>query len=340
MVASTNCTESVSTVPTKRPSRLRSFFLMEDALAEAKRSRFSQDSPGWQSFATARSLAESAALLVGPTPILKYSDGRTSAFLLFCEALRWSLLAHLERLGSEGRMRSLPELWKDLTEASASRTFDGIDKDRLELAQEASTESFQPDSISEQQLVDRLGALRTVVSALLLSLENEAASVSHLRVMRVARIVGIPALLAVLCAGAGFGIWLRLQPPNLALRKPASTSSHGGGSYPKAAGAVDGYTSALGFHTLEEQSPWLLIDLQATYPVKRVKVYNRTEGWADRAVPLVIEGSEDGKQFRELARRDKDFSVWDAKFAPVNSRYVRVVAPRLTYLHLNEVEVY
>jgi hypothetical protein len=57
-------------------------------------------------------------------------------------------------------------------------------------------------------------------------------------------------------------------------------------------------------------------------------------------VPLRIEVSTDGKSYREVAKRLKDFKVWRAMLPPVTVRYVRLVSTSGKYFHLAEVDVY
>jgi hypothetical protein len=319
---------------------MRRFFLMQEALAEAMASRFTAESPGWQAFLAARAIAESAAFIVGPGATLRHSDGRGPALVLLREALRWALVAHLARGGSDARAFTAAELFDGLLQGPRASALARVPKPVVEGARAAFVDPFCPDEPTDDaSLALKLGNVRIVVDALLRALESEVERVARVRMMRFARLVGVPLLAVVLIVAAALAVRAKLRPPNLALKKPVAMSSQLAG-HPPAPGAVDGYTAAMGFCTQEEQSPWLKIDLQAAQSVRRVKVYNRSDGWMDRAVPLVVEGSVDGTQFRELARRDRDFKVWEATFPPTVVRYVRVVVPRLTYLHLNEVELY
>ena len=65
----------------------------------------------------------------------------------------------------------------------------------------------------------------------------------------------------------------------VALHKPSTMSSSFLSDYHKASNAVDGVTVCpTGFtlaHTLEEYRPWIKIDLQATFEVNSVVIYNR-----------------------------------------------------------------
>jgi hypothetical protein len=93
------------------------------------------------------------------------------------------------------------------------------------------------------------------------------------------------------------------------------------------------------FHTLEEESPWVEIDLGSVRTFSRIIVRNRRDCCQERAVPLAIEVSSDDSSFAEVARRRNVFEEWDAKFDPVHARYVRARALRRTFLHLEGISV-
>ena len=59
-----------------------------------------------------------------------------------------------------------------------------------------------------------------------------------------------------------------------------------------------------------------------------------------RAIPLVLEVSDDGKAFREVARRTEEFSAWAPSFPPQTARYFRVRVDRVSTLHLEAVRVH
>jgi hypothetical protein len=93
------------------------------------------------------------------------------------------------------------------------------------------------------------------------------------------------------------------------------------------------------FHTKEEESPWIEIDLGSIQPIARIEVANRDDCCLDRAVPLVAEVGTDRLHWREVARRPDSFRTWDATFKPVPARYVRMRVDRYSVLHLARVSV-
>lgn len=126
---------------------------------------------------------------------------------------------------------------------------------------------------------------------------------------------------------------------NLARRARVTTSSEDP-RFPEVQRTVDGSLKELGFHTLSEEQPWVLLDLGGEEPISRVVVFNRGDCCIDVAKPLAIEVSRGGGVFEEVSRREVGFWTWDARFSPVTARWIRVKLLRRDVLHLREIEVY
>jgi hypothetical protein len=71
-----------------------------------------------------------------------------------------------------------------------------------------------------------------------------------------------------------------------------------------------------------------------------VKVQNREDCCSDRAVPLLLEVSSDGKQWKQLARKNDVFTTWTAEFSSVEARWVRLRLARKGMLHLAGIDIY
>lgn len=107
-----------------------------------------------------------------------------------------------------------------------------------------------------------------------------------------------------------------------------------------AAGALPVTTTREIFcHSTDEESPWLEVDLGREREVSRVVVTNRFDCCRERATPMVVQVRGATGALREVARNDAEFDAWTAAFAPTRARYVRVMVPRRTILHLRNVEV-
>ena len=91
------------------------------------------------------------------------------------------------------------------------------------------------------------------------------------------------------------------------------------------------------FHTLEEENPWVEIDLGAATKISQVSLKNRVNCCGEREVPTVVELSADRKSWTEVARQDKPFLVWEPTFPAQDARYVRARAPKRTYFHFAQM---
>ncbi|HEU4534206.1 MAG TPA: discoidin domain-containing protein, partial [Polyangiaceae bacterium] len=151
------------------------------------------------------------------------------------------------------------------------------------------------------------------------------------------------AVVVVLAALAVDGA-VRLRPlvvrgPDLAAGKAWHPSSSVGPCAPAKHACAGAVTDIL-FHTEEEDSPWLEIDLGARQAFGRVDVTNRSDCCGERALPLVLEASDDGVAWRAVARRDEPFRKWKVVFDRQWARYVRLRVERRSILHLDGVSIY
>jgi hypothetical protein len=130
---------------------------------------------------------------------------------------------------------------------------------------------------------------------------------------------------------------------NFALHRPAQSTPTAYGTTVE--GAVDGELDGrFGFHTQEDDSPQLTIDLQKPRAVATIKVFGRGDCCFDQSVPLVLEISIDGTSFRPLSERTTEFSQsdpWIVKVGHgVTARFVRLRVKHHGVLVLGEVAVY
>lgn len=167
----------------------------------------------------------------------------------------------------------------------------------------------------------------------------ETRSPARLRLIRRMRLAG--AALAAL----GLTVWVArwaFSPPNLALHRPARSSSVNFDT--QAAGAVDGELNGrFGFHSQEEDSPWLSIDLERPCLLKAVEIYGRGDCCYDQSIPLALEVSDDGKSYRPIAERTTPFDEYDpwvVKPVGERARFVRLRAKHHGLLVLGEVVVH
>lgn len=160
---------------------------------------------------------------------------------------------------------------------------------------------------------------------------------------RAARRAIAPAFAASALLLGVFAAWWGWPDPNLARKAQVSASSTNFDT--TAAGAIDGFRyGQLGFHSGVEGSPWLALDLGGPRVIARVQVYGRGDCCFDQSVPLALEVSDDGIEYRVLWTRRKPFTQYEPWiFEPrdeLRARFVRLRSKGKQPLVLSEVEVY
>jgi hypothetical protein len=136
---------------------------------------------------------------------------------------------------------------------------------------------------------------------------------------------------------------------NLALNKPTVQSSvyqpevYGYDPQGACNGKKDG---GFGFHTIKENQPWWQIDLQGTYRLSKIRIYNRINFEA-RASTLNLLLSHDALNWELFYSNDKEHLFGGIVGNPLLvdaqqklARYVRLQLRENEYLHLDEVEIY
>jgi hypothetical protein len=191
------------------------------------------------------------------------------------------------------------------------------------------------DRIDEPQLA----ILELAHELTLADLERDERLAIRAREWRWVRLGVLVCVGAALAVGAG-PLWARWRAPaDLARNKPWTTSSIHVRCDPAEGLCGQERMRAL-FFTNEEPSPWFRIDLGGPTTFSSLTVVNRSDMLRERAVPLVVEASDDLEHWRELGRQGVVFNQWEPSFAPVTARYVRLRADRFTALHLEQVEVH
>jgi hypothetical protein len=184
----------------------------------------------------------------------------------------------------------------------------------------------------------RLAIARAFVRAFVSHVDSGRRAIADLERQRRVRPVAAALVVAALAIAGVVGAKRVLTPPDLAAGKSFTASSAFAG-FPQA-GVVNVPVEYDVFtHTREEDSPWIRVDLGAVESARTIEIQNRADCCRERALPLVVEVSEDGETWREVGRRDEDFRDWSIAMAPTKLRYVRVTVPRRTFLHLARISV-
>jgi hypothetical protein len=186
---------------------------------------------------------------------------------------------------------------------------------------------------------DHARRLQLGVRELLHSLALSERQVRRVRVQRWVRLGALLFVLGALITGAVVAVTIALQPPNLLAGKPWRTSSsHPGFSAGKR--ISDGQKTDVFFHTNEEASPWIEYDLGKPTRVSAIHLVNRVDCCADRAIPLIVEASDDRSNWRPVLRRDEPFTDWSQRLPVFTARYVRLRVDKQSWLHLEKVALY
>lgn len=172
----------------------------------------------------------------------------------------------------------------------------------------------------------------------------EMLEVDHAAALGLLRRQQVSAGLLVVAAcilGALLAHWLvrAPEPVDLARGKPFALSTKWADCHPEN-NECGNFPMRVAFHTVQETSPWYQVDFGAPTSFSSATIINRQDMLMMRAVPLVIEVSDDGKTFREVARRTEGFTTWSPSFPQQTARYCRVRIDRVSTLHLEAVRVH
>ncbi|HJX54634.1 MAG TPA: discoidin domain-containing protein [Polyangia bacterium] len=314
---------------------LRRFFWMDERMAVSARQSYASGQPGWDEYQLGR------AAQIGASQLGESEEGGGSALLLDRAAVMLLIRAHVARAGSElgpapagdeylARLAALP-LGGPLL-AAMSEEQRGLVTSALGGQGETFLARLPP---AKRNLV--ASALAGLATGLRDPLDSDVRRVGAVLLVRWMRIA---VALLVVVGGLAFTIGKAADRPNLALHRPvAVVNPHPQwGKDPNL--LVDGDLTNLGFHTLDAINQYVTIDLGKVQRISRAVVYNRADCCKERAVPLKIEVSKDGAQFRQVAERKEQFDKWKADFPSTDARYVRLTHLSASAFHLAEVEVY
>lgn len=286
-------------------------------------------------------------LLDAVESLCEYPDRREGALVLLRETVLLGLAARVVRVDPAAlpwvEQATEAMLWTRFTETQAGRELlERFGTTEASVAREAVVDGrgHQLVRVASSRRDWRVRVLRRLAHQLLHGLERERYGMAWAHTRRRLRI----AALVLILIGPLAVVWLMTAAPvptkNLAAGKPVTPSSQYKLDYYPPEKLVDGDRDEIGFHTDLEDNPKVTIDLLRPETVSRMVVVNRQDMLQERAVPLIIETSEDGTTYRPFARRDEEFMVWEAKGQPVRARYVRLWVPKRIEFHLNEVEIY
>lgn len=280
-------------------------------------------------------------------PRLISGTGDGPARELAREAVVWALLA--ERTlrvgeaeafsGAGGQAPSLSALWAAAPEQLLASAAGGEAAARTVQASLAVDGFVEFAALSVEEQARQARDLAVFARSLLAQVEAPRVRLDRIYLQRIVRTGGLFfALVVVAVVALTTRSWSERQR-DLARGRPYHTSS----AYPavgcKSPDQDCPESPFFFFHTLEDDRPWVEIDLGSKKKFSAVRLVNREDCCAERAVPLAIEVSNDRKTWREVARRDDTFNNWYKEFPPVSARYVRAISLHKTLFHLRRFSV-
>ncbi len=270
--------------------------------------------------------------VASPVDPLRAGSGAAHALDAFRQSIHWSLA-----LLDGAPERSL----EALREAHAAALDEVAPPRAAERVRDLLKSSYVSDAAeaTEVQVADA-ALLGETARGLLARLDSPQRGLEALLRRRARR-----GFLAAIAAGVALallfaGLRVALRKPDLALGKPWRASSTWARCEPKKRQCGGIHDTGIFFHTLDDASPWLEIDLGAPKRFSSLTVKNRDDCCGDRAVPLIVEVGPDATTWTEVARQDAEFTTWNPKFAPTEARYVRLRVARKSWLHLAQVAVH
>jgi hypothetical protein len=282
----------------------------------------------------ARAASELAERVVDPVDPLRAGPAPWLALPIYREAAYWALLAQDDALEAPSLDAALQATPREL-QLFAADGEEGLQQIRGLLLERSAVQETQ-ESVAAQTADARL--LKGFVDALIREKVGAEQELHVLLFQRWLRVGLLALVLIALVAVAAFFIHRQSIGPDLAAGKPWRVSSSEGACNPAERMCLGARTAIL-FHTRNEKNPWFEIDLGKPTSFSVIEVVNRDSCCPDRAIPLVVEVSNDQKTWKEVIRRNETFDTWRAKFKQQNARYVRVRVARMSVLHLVRVSV-
>ena len=322
----------------RKPGWLNRVLWVGPRVAEAREKTFGSGQPGFFAYDVGRQLCEDV-VKIGET-----GKGSWAVLLLDTTAVELFTRAHLARAGLVSGLTALGEAeWeKARTVPSMQDAWGKLTVEHAELVKAlvGPERDATMAKLSEEERASFANGLHELVMRLAEPLEFEAHRLGRALFARWSRVLVVTLLLV---AGLGFGgRWLvkKLGKPNLALRAAVTVSSQFPGQGTDHTLLVDGDTDNLGFHTQDGGQQWVLIDLGKVKKLDKIVVYNRSDGYEERAVPIKIEISSDNQSWKQIAERKESFDKWTVKGLRAEGRFLRLKNTPPNFFPLAEVEAY
>ena len=304
------------------------WLLARTELAQA-RAAAAQFSPEQREFLRRAKLAlELGELAFAPGNTVRAGSPAPLATNLFRQAVYWALLSQRPK----GEPISPEQLWSE-TDRSVLQSVAGNDGEYAYLSVVMRSTFVELAEGTEE--AQRAGAaqLRNVARRVVTNAQRVIWRLEWAKVKRALR-VGLVILIPV-------AVVLALWPEKRDLAKgvPWHTSTNSAECHPDKHECGGAQTDIL-FHTALEKDPWFEYDFGAPIAFSSLTIKNRSDYGPERAVPLVVEVSNDDKSFTQIAKREAVFDVWKPSFTTQHARYLRLRIARDSMLHLEAIKVH
>jgi hypothetical protein len=275
-------------------------------------------------------------------PPERFSGGPPDAVAweLSRQAVYWGLRAdRLLATGNDDASATIGSMLEGARPRLVAAAGSESDLSALEPALSTRTLAEQSELSSEEQSRSA-HAMSRFARSFLMDLELPRARVDRLWFQRMWRCGGLLALLGLMVVGAFKVRDLMQRERDVAHGKAWRTSSVYTATTSCPSPQQECAESPFFFfHTLEEEKPWLEIDLGTKQRIVGAIIENREDCCADRAIPMVIQVSTDHRNWREVVRRTEVFGTWSPTFAPVSARWVRIQVMKRASLHLHRASI-
>ena len=315
-------------LPKVKGNRILDWLLVRRELAQAEANAATFTTEQREFLRRAQLALELGELAFAPGNVVRAGSTAPLAANLFRQAVYWALLVQRPKGGPV----TPEQLWAE-ADRSLVQTVAGNEGELAYLTSAMRSTFIElADGTEEAQRANavtlRRAANRLVATAQRVIWRLEWAKLK--RIIRVSSVVLVPALAIIL-----------LWPAKRDLGKGAAwyTSSTHAQCHPEKS-ECGGAKSDILFHTSQDQDPWFEYDFATPVAFSSLEIRNRSECCQERAIPLVVEVSNDNKVFREVARRTDPFLTWSPKFPTERARYLRLRVLQNTFFHLEYVKVH
>ena len=317
--------------PARKRQSLLGWILVRDELARARESAARFTAEQREYLRRAKLAFELGELASNPGNAVRSGSTAPLAANLFRQSLYWALLSQHPELG----LASPEAIWAGAGSAElASIAASDDELARIAAVMRSTFIELAEGSLETQRATVQL--LRRSATRVLATAQRVLWQLEWSKLKRVVRLF----LLAVTCI-IPIVVTIALWPPkpDLAKGKPWHASSIGIECHPEKSDC-GGVTTDIFFHTKVEANPWFEYDFGSPLAFSSLTIRNRSDFGPERAVPMVVEVSNDDKTFHEIASRTDSFSTWKPSFPTQHARYLRLRVTRETCLHLEAVKVH